>query len=930
MNVNDVLEQKDTIVENAQRKVIECPYKEELHNALIDLLFERDESPTDLIEAIVEKQRNFVLSEQNVTLWKLAIDKIPDGSQKDLELFRFYSLMVEDYPTVLYWEKILSFAIDKVKSGSEIIPAEELPGLFSRALKDTSHSYPDVHLIWNIVLGYLQDEYDQTASESVFQMLNSLHIKRISTPHLKLDDSFSELSAFVSRYKEEEYSQLMSKANGIYSASKKMQRYYEELENLLAQEPDKLRAWSQYLETVAKYVKDVKGLASVSQVFSRAPADSPQWIPFWMTYIYILYDFQRKEIDDESFEWTVNLMISDILEKFIRTFPSSPASYAEYIRNCSEDDEGETKFAHIIRRLSVLNLQENYDEWKKIALAELNFRFKSSGDAGKPLLEVIHRYVTFAIKENNDVFHSVEKLAVSILTELKEFKRADEIVEMLIVYFGSQCDIWLYAISYFRSRNYSVNDITQYFHNAILEAETMDWPERLMEEWLRFEEVYGSAADYKKAVLECNKAIRDIASKVEEEVNVVEDSSQHEAAHPEETPSKKRKLDDSFSISKIQPSRSREKFSVKVSNIGNANDAEIVQLFKECGEIRDIILSTEGRNSIATIEFSNEQEVLSALTKDKKKFHDSTIEVQRLEKCIVFVNNYPPSLSQESLKDMFTKIGTVLSVRFPSQKSNHARRFCYVEYSNPDSAKQAIIVYDGKVLTDELSGKEYTIKVAISNTEERTFQERDRPALNVRVKNLPFKADKNEIIEFFMKCGEISNVIIPQFTPSFADQKNSGLAYINFAGAEGAQRALKLDDKLFHDRHIAVTYGHTNSKTRVQKFNDMLTIGVSNVDNSLTTDQIKAFFNENVGVVTMVETFPEHNAALVEFEKPSDAGNALMASLKLTLASRELKLSSKADILHLVGSTGSHSAAQGTRSKPKVMVPPSLQRRKRK
>ena len=57
----------------------------------------------------------------------------------------------------------------------------------------------------------------------------------------------------------------------------------------------------------------------------------------------------------------------------------------------------------------------------------------------------------------------------------------------------------------------------------------------------------------------------------------------------------------------------------------------------------------------------------SALTKNYKSLDGNKLEVYRLQNALLFVNNYPSTFSQATVKEMFEKIGPVAKIRFPNQ-----------------------------------------------------------------------------------------------------------------------------------------------------------------------------------------------------------------------------------------------------------------------
>jgi polyadenylate-binding protein 2 len=72
---------------------------------------------------------------------------------------------------------------------------------------------------------------------------------------------------------------------------------------------------------------------------------------------------------------------------------------------------------------------------------------------------------------------------------------------------------------------------------------------------------------------------------------------------------------------------------------------------------------------------------------------------------------------------------------------------------------------------------------------------------SVYVGSVDFSVCKEELIDFFQACGQITRCTIRSdpFT-----HKPKGYAYIEFAEIEGVENALKLDNQLFHGRMLQV------------------------------------------------------------------------------------------------------------------------------
>lgn len=896
------MNQLEEEIVNLKGKLADNIYNLENHDKLIEILRVK-QNWDELQVARIQKLYLVTFTYRELSEWLEDLQKIGDSKM----ILAFYDMVVKDYPTVIYWSKYLEYAIDLAKEKKYGL--NELQELFTRALNDIMFDFKNCHIIWRLILQYMIDEY----KPDNLQMILSLFKAWLSQPHEKLDESFQFLSQFLSRFVEQDYQSYILPMNKIYANCKKKIRYYEYYEIKLLNDSANPETWIEYLNQVNKYNKPHE-FANVSAIFERSiQVHDDKWIPVWLAYCYILYD--KKDVDLNSF-----------LLKFVRSYPNHAISYAEFIRNCQEIEI----YQAMRNRIDVLDLMHNnlYDQWKILALSILSFDKNQIDEDGNNLAQLYQdllKFIDFALV-NNDLFHSVEKLAITIFQQLGDLDQAQACLNSMLENFENQYDLWIYALNFYQN-NYDYMNTHQLFLKAIEKVTTMDWPERIIEEWLQFEQFQGTRDSYCQAILLANKTMKEIDNlRIEKtKVNGKRPIDQVDEIDNEidDSHTKKQKLIE-------EPKRSREKFSIKVTNIPESVIIkDLHDFFEECGTIRDAsILETDPRSAI--IEFTNEQEIFTALTKNLKSLKGQEITVTRLLESTLFVSNYPPSYSQDQIRTMFDRIGTTVGIRFPSQKiTNRTRRFCYVEFSNSNEAKQAILTYDGKEFEDELNKKKYTLVVTISDPSFKKIRGSPLSDKKVRVTNIPFEYDQDKIVGIFQNF-QVDQVTIPKVSQKRSKSHyNDGIAIVLFKSIESAQEALKLDGTESEGRtiHVAKVINHkpeiNDSQARINRFTEVSTIGITNVDSSLTSEQLQVHFQKLIGPVKKVELFPQHNASLIEFESVSDAGKAGMLTENV-LNDKTLQIVSKSDIFNLV-----NGKQQPVKLKTKSMVPPALLRRRK-
>lgn len=103
--------------------------------------------------------------------------------------------------------------------------------------------------------------------------------------------------------------------------------------------------------------------------------------------------------------------------------------------------------------------------------------------------------------------------------------------------------------------------------------------------------------------------------------------------------------------------RDRERTTVLVSNLPEATTQDEVQkLFKDCGEIREIVLQKLPNELVATVEFMDRESIPAALTKDKKRILGAEIVVNIGWQSTLFVTNFQEGMDDVKMRALFEKV----------------------------------------------------------------------------------------------------------------------------------------------------------------------------------------------------------------------------------------------------------------------------------
>ncbi|CAI5755992.1 unnamed protein product [Candida verbasci] len=681
----------DDKLDELQQALDDNEYDIENYDRLIQYMqvYEEDEPwKWQTIDAIYEqKAQYFTLKLHELTSWILVKQKVDEG-----ELLLFYGDAALNYYNIDMFKSYLNLLLENAMGETD---HDFYLSEISEFMKIAVYDFENSNILWNLLIDHIK----QHDSDNIAK-LKGIYIKRLTYPHKELDESFNEYSSFISAHDPSNYEIELQNANKIYQSTKKLQPHYEKYESQI-KENNQPHVWINYMSSVFKYSK-TKNINEILPIFERAIANdetwTEEWETVWISIIYII--FSQDEID------TTNLQ--RILSKYLRTFPNSPCAYAENIRNSNLK-----QYKKICNRIDKIKFKDSvdYQKWKLVVLAMIQFEnINKTEETIDKLITNLKAHANYAL-ENNDLMHSVEKLIISLFTELGFQELAIELLKKMFDKFKEQVDVWLFGINYYKNDS-DVNEIRELFNRALSNASMLDKPDKLTEEYLLFEQLNGDINSYRKATVKCNEAmIKAIKSKNE---NVIVE----EVIKPK--PQKKRKHEEEIT-------RSREDYTIEVKNLPNTiNEIEVKTFLEDCGTINNVSLIEKKDCKKAIIEFSNQQSVFAALIKNHKKIQGNEIEVTKLQENILFINNYPNDFNEDDLKSEFSKFGPIIDIRFPRQRQQqNKKRFCYLQFEFSNDAQKAILEYNGKEYIDKQSNRKYKWDVKISRPKER--REREPP-----------------------------------------------------------------------------------------------------------------------------------------------------------------------------------------------------------
>ncbi|KAG5290359.1 RNA-binding protein Prp24 [Histoplasma capsulatum G186AR] len=569
----------------------------------------------------------------------------------------------------------------------------------------------------------------------------------------------------------------------------------------------------------------------------------------------------------------------------------------------------------------------------------------------------------------NDPLFRLERIYIRYLSESGSWDSARETFKGLVARHGHSYEFWMMYYTWellcwskftqsddsaSASRRTPNPSLATAVLKQALQRTDLDWPEKIMSTYIDHCEHYEDADELQIAVVGFRKAMKALTKRREEEAL---QAAAHQSAaaaattstglsadvpamsamgtglevENETTPqgskrkriveevdvngsaSKKAKADDDGT----PPKRDRENATVIVENLpSGVTETRVRQFFRDCGKINSLkLLSRNGNQPRAIVEFDTREDALAAQTRDQRTFEDQTISVHVGTNTTLFVTNFAPTADEAYVRDLFSPYGEVVDIRFPSLKYNTHRRFCYVQFQTAIAAHAATELNGTQQeVVGDLAGSADSMKlplvVKISDPTKR--QERTGPTeegREIHVSNLDWKATEDDLVELFAAYGQVEAARIPRK----ANGASKGFGFVVFQTKESAEASLAMNEQLFRSRPLHVHIStptvakrqaatiisrvgaggrskspsmepngaspsssapHASDQTDSNPSDKHLrTLALMNIPDTVNDTRISAIVSPYGALVKLILR-PDHQGAIVEFLDVNDAGRA--------------------------------------------------------
>ncbi|KAG0307311.1 Splicing factor [Dissophora globulifera] len=650
----------------------------------------------------------FPLTEELWMEWIGDEANLATSIEEKRHLLELYERATSDYLSINIWKAYVDYALQEYTEATEqgdsdpVVNKESLRALFKKADRFTGRHVPQSHLVWNIWRDFEVEQLelqDPPLPEDISRV-KAMYLNRIAIPHVELEDTFSSLSSFITKYEGESYEEAMVQCNSIASKTRR-------LLSALTPHEDELIATGNSLETLTKYLDNMTRkhsgeFALIRTLFERGLATHCLVPALWNDYVTFLLSLspQKKEYDLAPQD------VLNIAKRSTRNCPWSGDLWENLVLlmelQSKPQEEKDTVFTSA---LSDPTLLASPQEVVKVLMARCTsvYRQVSKGEVGhKQVREAFEHALSVIGAAGGDPYCRLERLWIELECNVYgDLDKTRELWKVVEVKQNKMADAWIAQAEMERKLKNPKGARTVY-SRAWQVAKTLDYPEKALEAWLEFERENGDLVAYKDALARVRSAMKSIeqfraqAASIypQDMVYEVDQPYAHAEAAVDTGVSRKRKMSapDNEHASKV----------TKTDN-GHSKDAD----------------KKHGAFDAKPLDISAGR-------------HEDTC----------FVANFPDEMTEQRLKELFQEYGTVVRCTIPTRKAEKGKRqFAYIQFSSAEEAHAALALHGRDV------GHRLGLSVRISDTTQKTRSTGGPPLPRVSRHEVHISGISNELKE---------------------------------------------------------------------------------------------------------------------------------------------------------------------------------------
>ncbi|KAL2071702.1 hypothetical protein VTL71DRAFT_12937 [Oculimacula yallundae] len=846
--------------------------------------------------------------------------------------------------------------------GQEVFSLAVALDVWQEGSQATQYRLNDSHELWNRWMSIELEQVSKAPTREKIERARSLFFDRLQVPHARWDETSQMLSTFITKFDEAAWEATMIESTKVGKIAKELysNREVYELKIHRAMESGDKEAikaeMTAYLawEMTQSMFKPKKGAAAsplilCAALFERALSSTPLGLEAatWEDYIVFLTNNKEQAAENQL------PALLPVIQRSTNHCPWSGALWARYILSAEAESLPFSTMEQIkhaatntrdLDRDGMGSVIEFYIAWSGYLKRLTMFAGATDDD-----IDVAEMGLPTALEDvqewgkrrhgkewKGDPLFRIERIFIQHLTQKGSIAEARSYWKRLTNTHSDSYEFWQQYYLWEMTARDQVGPPT-YATEVLIQAisrKTLDWPEKMMEVYLRHCNDYEEVGALLKAMSTVHRLTKVVTARREREAaeaaavyaqqqpvtqtELVDESDPTSGAskrkrepaseEPEAGAKKKLKSADQDAARAQHAKRDRENTTVLVANLpAEVTQTKVRQYFKEFGHLNNVTLKTEAdkASTTALIEFRTPEEAQSALLRDAKYFGEKQLQVTPGTGLTLYVTNYPPTADDAYLRHLFKDCGEIFSIRWPSLKHNTHRRFCYISFRTAEGAAAAT----------KLDGQSLGGKYKLSSKYSDPANKKDREGAmaegrEIHITSLDSSITQQELEEVFSKYGKVERARI--LTTMTGDSK--GAAFVAFEKKEEATAALELDKTKLKSKILTVeistgknfkptatiTKGssmspgpegdsamspspapdtHINTHTQHapgRSESSSRTITLMNIPDTVNVARVNAIV-EPYGDIVKVVLRPDHQGAIVEYVDAASAGKAALA-----------------------------------------------------
>lgn len=787
-----------------EEQIRSYPFNYQPHVELVELL--RQAGELNRLRTARERMNDiFPLTEELWMEWLK--DEISLATESDRpKIMKLFERAIADYLSVDIWLEYAQYTIGGMGESDGI---NLVRSVFDRAVSEVGLHVTKGSNIWdayrefeNAILAGLKPESSEGTDSTYLEQkerLLSLFKRQLSVPLLDMKETYNEFKVWFpdegsDKAIQQLYQQTLSKLEKLRPLEKeldsadeymaKMEAYYKYIEYEISQDdPSRIRSiyeraitfgcldaelWLQYTRYLDTKLPIKKVVLST---YERSVRNCPWKAELWGRYILALERY--KEADDK---------VTEIYDRAINSGFTEPADFLHVY----------TVFCDYKRR------RINWDEPHTEELAS----FRAT------IQRAIHSLKTFFGDYRGDPSTLQQYWASIEVKHCKNIEKARELWNSVMTQgHGAEGHMWM---EYFQMEKAygNIKNCRKVLQRAL--NSVTDWPQMIVDAYLRFEREEGTLEDYEMALNKCTAQLQRLQQRkalAEEKAQMQKDQRRQLEKNSKKTLVRSHTTGENLPVQKETSVAIKRKMDDKQVNVRDKDGFRIPVVPALVGDSSGRHHETDGPTSAKKARIDGPPPGFTATPKTEKGKNENT----------VFVSNLNYDLEEDSLETIFSKCGEISEIRLIQNFKGKSKGYAYVEFKNFDSVKKSLALdrqlVQGRPMfvsecEDRNVSRTHQFKFATSMEQNKLF-----------IKGLPFTCSKEALETIFKEYGSLKDVRLV----TYRNGAPKGLAYVEYEDSVGAAKAvLQTDGLKIGDHTISVSISNPpNRKAPInQRFQD--------------------------------------------------------------------------------------------------------------